>query len=353
MEEKYGTRMIRENQLERFENRNKQRDYTINFSIPEFTCLCPISGFPDFATITIEYQPADFCVELKSLKLYINHFRDKNVFHEDVANIILDDLVQLLNPRYMKVFADFNVRGNIHTTITVVHGTKMKMFPDKKAFVLLSGGQDSFVSLIWAIQHFNSVEAVTLFYGQSHNIEVHYAEKIAKSFNIPHSQYNIDGFLQSTADSSLFDGNNHSGQHNAARHLPASFVPNRNGLFLTVIANHAFRLNVDHIHIVTGVCQTDYSGYPDCRDSYIKAKQLELSLGLDVPVTIHTPLMWKNKAETFIMAYEAGRLNELIHMTMTCYNGNETLHEWGFGCGVCPACSLRKKGFEEFLLLKK
>lgn len=124
MEEKYGTKAIRENKLERFDNRNKQRDYTIHFSIPEFTCLCPISGFPDFATIEIYYQPAEFCVELKSLKLYINHFRDKNIFHEDAANIILDDLVNLLQPKYMKVFADFNVRGNIHTTVTAVHGVK-------------------------------------------------------------------------------------------------------------------------------------------------------------------------------------------------------------------------------------
>ena len=124
MEEKYGTKMIRENQLERFENRNQKRDYTINFTIPEFTCLCPISGFPDFATINIEYQPGKYCVELKSLKLYINGFRDKNIFHEDVANIILDDLVKLLEPKFMKVYADFNVRGNIHTTVTAVHGKK-------------------------------------------------------------------------------------------------------------------------------------------------------------------------------------------------------------------------------------
>lgn len=124
MEEKYGTKIIRENKLEKFENRNRKRDYTINFSIPEFTCLCPISGFPDFATITVEYQPKEYCVELKSLKLYINGFRDKNIFHEDAANIILDDLVNLLQPKYMKVHADFNVRGNIHTTVTAVHGVK-------------------------------------------------------------------------------------------------------------------------------------------------------------------------------------------------------------------------------------
>jgi 7-cyano-7-deazaguanine reductase len=124
MEEKYGTRMIRENRLERFENKNRKRDYTIQFTSPELTCLCPLSGFPDFATINIEYQPDMYCVELKSLKLYINGFRDKSIFHEDVANKILDDLVELLKPKYMKVLADFNQRGNIHTRITAIHGKK-------------------------------------------------------------------------------------------------------------------------------------------------------------------------------------------------------------------------------------
>ena len=124
MEEKYGTKMIRENRLDRFENRNRKRDYTIDFTIPEFTCLCPISGFPDFATLYVEYQPDEYCVELKSLKLYINSFRDKGIFHEDVSNRVLDDLVDLLHPKYMSVVADFNVRGNIHTTVRAIHGKK-------------------------------------------------------------------------------------------------------------------------------------------------------------------------------------------------------------------------------------
>jgi 7-cyano-7-deazaguanine reductase len=124
MEEKYGTKMIRENRLERFENRNRKRDYTIEFTIPEFTCICPISGFPDFATLYVEYQPDEYCVELKSLKLYINSYRDKGIFHEDVANIVLDELVNLLRPKYMRVLAVFNVRGNIHTIVRAIHGKK-------------------------------------------------------------------------------------------------------------------------------------------------------------------------------------------------------------------------------------
>src|SRR4051794_17242023 len=109
----YGEKAIRENQLKRFENRTQVRRYTIEFTCPEFTCLCPRSGFPDFATIRIKYVPDRFCVELKSLKLYINGFRDKKVFHEDVTNVILQDLLDLLDPFEITVVGDFTVRGNI------------------------------------------------------------------------------------------------------------------------------------------------------------------------------------------------------------------------------------------------
>lgn len=117
----HGTKAIAEAKLERFENRTRHRDYDIHFECPEFTCLCPKSGFPDFANIIIDYVPDKYCVELKSLKLYINSFRDKNVFHEDVTNVIMDDLVELLDPKYIRVCGDFNVRGNIKTIITAEH----------------------------------------------------------------------------------------------------------------------------------------------------------------------------------------------------------------------------------------
>ncbi|MCH2534756.1 MAG: preQ(1) synthase [Bdellovibrionales bacterium] len=120
-EKLYGTKEIEENKLERFENRTKVRRYTVDFECPEFTCLCPRSGFPDFANIKIQYIPDQWCVELKSLKLYINSFRNENVFHEDVTNVILDDLVGLLDPHYIKVVGDFSVRGNIKTIVTAEH----------------------------------------------------------------------------------------------------------------------------------------------------------------------------------------------------------------------------------------
>ena len=123
-EKLYGEIAIENNKLERFENRTQVRRYTIEFTCPEFTCICPRSGFPDFATIYIKYVPDKYCVELKSLKLYLNSFRDKKVFHEDVTNDLVDDLVKLLDPFYLEIQGDFNVRGNIHTLVTSVHEKK-------------------------------------------------------------------------------------------------------------------------------------------------------------------------------------------------------------------------------------
>jgi 7-cyano-7-deazaguanine reductase len=119
-----GRKQIKEAKLLRFKNRTAHRRYVIDMSSPEFTCICPVSGFPDFATIHIHYVPKDWCVELKSLKLYINQFRDQGIYHEDVTNKILDELVELLDPWEMKVIADFQVRGNIHTIISAGHTHK-------------------------------------------------------------------------------------------------------------------------------------------------------------------------------------------------------------------------------------
>ena len=121
MEKKYGTVAIENAQLESFDNRTLDRRYKVEFTCPEFTCLCPRSGFPDFATIYISYVPDKKCVELKSLKLYINKFRNENVFHEDVTNVIIGDLINLLDPWEIKVVGDFTVRGNIKTVISAYH----------------------------------------------------------------------------------------------------------------------------------------------------------------------------------------------------------------------------------------
>ncbi len=120
-EKLYGEVAIENSKLERFENRTQVRRYTVDFICPEFTCVCPRSGFPDFATIKIKYVPDQWCVELKSLKIYINSFRDRKVFHEDVTNFILNDLVEMLDPHEIEVIGDFNVRGNIKTLVTAKH----------------------------------------------------------------------------------------------------------------------------------------------------------------------------------------------------------------------------------------
>jgi 7-cyano-7-deazaguanine reductase len=125
-DERYGTAAIRDSQLQRWPNPEPGRPYLVHMDIPEFTCVCPRSGFPDFALIKVRYQPRDWIVELKSLKLYINSFRDRAISHEAVANLILDDLVSLLGPRWIRVIADFNVRGNIKTVIRAEHGTREK-----------------------------------------------------------------------------------------------------------------------------------------------------------------------------------------------------------------------------------
>jgi 7-cyano-7-deazaguanine reductase len=125
-----GYKEIEENKLERFPNRNRRRAYTVEFTCPEFTCVCPKTGFPDFATIFIRYQPDEWCVELKSLKLYINKFRDMGVYHEDVTNVIADDLIDLLDPNHIEIVADFTVRGNIHTVVTVNHSKSSTKIDD-------------------------------------------------------------------------------------------------------------------------------------------------------------------------------------------------------------------------------
>ena len=122
----YGEIAIEENKLERFENRTHVRRYTVEFTCPEFTCVCPRSGFPDFATIRIKYVPDKYCVELKSLKLYINGFRNEKVFHEDVTNRIIQDMIDLLDPWEIEVVGDFTVRGNIHTVVTAKHTKENK-----------------------------------------------------------------------------------------------------------------------------------------------------------------------------------------------------------------------------------
>lgn len=212
----------------------------------------------------------------------------------------------------------------------------------KTAIVLFSGGQDSTTCLYWALHNFDSVRAIGFDYGQRHKIELAQAKLIADMVKVPFQVVNVEGL----SNSALLNNSDVSGQHPNNPDLPASFVPARNALFLTIAAGVAFSHDIGDI--VTGVCQTDFSGYPDCRRRFIDAMEVSLGLALDRDFRIHTPLMYLTKAETFKLAKELNCLDVVIEMTHTDYNGDRsTRNEWGYGKLDNPASVLRAKGFAE------
>lgn len=219
---------------------------------------------------------------------------------------------------------------------------------DKKAIVLLSGGQDSVTCLFYALKHFASVEAVGFDYGQKHRRELDQAALIAK---IAEVEFRVVFCRDLLGGSSLTDHRkDHHEKHAQNADLPSSFTAGRNALFLTVAASYGYGKGISDI--VTGTCQTDFSGYPDCRRRFIDAQQVALALALDADVRIHTPLMYLTKAETWKLAADLSdqkfNVVEIVRsMTMTDYNGDETMNEWGMGRLDNPASELRAKGFYE------
>lgn len=217
-----------------------------------------------------------------------------------------------------------------------------------KVVVIFSGGQDSTTCLLWALNRFETVEAITFDYGQNHSVEIEQSKKICKKYSVKQTIVDIS-FLDTLVESALTS----NGDVNKINEkgLPASFVPNRNQLFITLA--HAYAQKINSSYIITGVCQTDFSGYPDCREKFINAISKASNIGSDSAISIHTPLMNLTKAETFKMAYDESGLNTIINLSHTCYNGNrDDFHKWGYGCNDCPACKLRAKGYDEFLKLK-
>lgn len=213
-----------------------------------------------------------------------------------------------------------------------------------KAVVVLSGGQDSVTCLYYALKNFEEVHAITFFYNQKHYVELQCAENICKKENVKHLVINLH-FLPEVIESAMVTGGDTSKLNNKG--LPSSFVPNRNALFLTLA--HGYAQKIEAGNVITGVCQTDFSGYPDCRNDFVQHLCSTLNEGSDSKILFHTPLMWLNKAETFALAGQLGKLDEVIKESHTCYEGNrEKFNEWGYGCGVCPACELRKKGYEQY-----
>lgn len=213
----------------------------------------------------------------------------------------------------------------------------------EKAIVLLSGGQDSTTCLYWAKNNFKEVYAVGFDYGQMHIQEIEQAKKIAKDAGVDYKIFNIKNLL---APSSQTEFTDHNKKSKVNPELPASFTAGRNLLFLTIASSYGAEIGVNDI--ITGVCQTDYSGYPDCRRNTIDAMQLSLSLGIGIgDIRIHTPLMYMNKAETWKLAKDLDCLEVIINDTLTDYNGDMTLNEWGYGVKDNPATILRAKGYYE------
>lgn len=207
-----------------------------------------------------------------------------------------------------------------------------------KALVLLSGGQDSTTCLYWAKARFKEVLALNIGYGQRHSIEIKTAKKIAKLANVSYMEFNTSIFKK-IGNSALLGKEDISAPHKTAANLPASFVPGRNIVFLTISAMIAYKHQISNI--VTGVCETDYSGYPDCRYATINALETTLKLGMEYSFKIHTPLMHKTKKETVEMAMEIPGCMEALAYSHTCYEGKIP------PCGKCPACKLRARGFLE------
>jgi 7-cyano-7-deazaguanine synthase len=228
---------------------------------------------------------------------------------------------------------------------------------DDTALVLFSGGQDSTVCLAWALERFARVETVGFHYGQRHAVELDVRPALRARMAALNPEWGArlgaDHLVQLDALAAMSDTalTRETEITYADNGLPNTFVPARNLIFFTFAGALAYRRGARHI--VAGMCETDYSGYPDCRDDTVKAMQVALSLGLDKRVTIHTPLMWIDKAATFAMAVEiAGQpfLDLVVEATHSCYVGDRVhRHPWGYGCGECPACQLRAQGFATFM----
>jgi 7-cyano-7-deazaguanine synthase len=230
------------------------------------------------------------------------------------------------------------------------------MMRDDAALVLFSGGQDSATCLAWALQRFAHVETVGFDYGQRHRVELevrdtfrarllrenpHWAAKLGADHVLA-----LDA-LRAVSDTALTRDTEIAMQ---ADGLPNTFVPGRNLIFVTFAAALSYRRGLKHI--VIGVCETDYSGYPDCRDDTLKALQVAINLGMQARFVLHTPLMWRDKAATWALAERLGgaALVEAIREdTHSCYLGDRAQrHAWGYGCGSCPACELRRRGWEQW-----
>lgn len=227
----------------------------------------------------------------------------------------------------------------------------------RTALVLFSGGQDSTTCLAWALKNYDRVETIGFDYGQRHIVELECRKNILSAIRekFPNwaarlgPDHMLDMKLLSEISDTAMTSNKAIEMETSG--LPNTFVPGRNLLFFNFAAAVAYRRELKSL--IGGMCETDYSGYPDCRDNTLKSLQVTLSLGMDAPLVIETPLMWLDKKQTWQLAVDLGG-NELLEIVRehshTCYLGDrQARHDWGYGCGSCPACELRKSGFESFV----
>lgn len=210
-----------------------------------------------------------------------------------------------------------------------------------KALVIFSGGQDSTTCLYWAKKYYKEVWALTFIYGQKHIVEVEHAQKIALSAGVHWDKMDVS-FIGQLSSNALTDTSVVMDKDKPAEKLPNTFVPGRNLFFISIAAVYARERGIQNI--VTGVSQTDFSGYPDCRDTFVKSLNVTLNMAMDEQFVLHTPLMWLDKCETWALADELGVMDIVRKDTVTCYNGVP-----GDGCGDCPACKLRRRGLEKYL----
>jgi len=217
-----------------------------------------------------------------------------------------------------------------------------------RALVIFSGGQDSTTCLAWAKNRFAEVRAISFYYGQTHQVELEQAKLIAEEMDVPLEIVDIHFYQHMVYSALTGSPMEMNSKHRDNTALPASFVPNRNSLF--ILLSHSYAQQIKAHSLIAGLCQTDYSGYPDCREPYTKEMIHALNLGSDQQIKLLTPLMHLSKAETFKLAQTEGVLDLVINASHTCYNGSITPNPWGRGCGSCPACELREKGYNEFII---
>lgn len=218
------------------------------------------------------------------------------------------------------------------------------MIKKESALVLFSGGQDSTTCLFWALKHFASVRTLCITYGQRHSQEVDVARTIAEKHNIPFQV--LDASMIGQLAPSSLTSNIEMDKEKGNNEFPNTFVPGRNLLFLTFAATIAYAHNIRHI--VTGVSEADFSGYPDCRQNFILSANSSINLAMDKNFEIHTPLMWRDKSEVWQLSDELGVFDLVRDETLTCYNG-----VIANGCGECPACTLRNEGLKKYIESKK